>query len=174
VLGVWIGLNRYGLLEKDAFKQAIREDQIGHFFEEGRLKLAAKGHGYALKVQEMNVFFEELPPLGPEPPQDLVNDTWLAFLFAMDTYAMPHFQTPATRLAAWEKAENLLGELMEQPQLPDAPKRLKEVLGMYKEARVIYRMKRSTPAGLKALVQRLRASGAVQGPESDSSNESSS
>ena len=79
VLGVWIGLNRYGLLEKDSFKQAIREDKIGAFFEQGRLKLAAFGHGYALKVQEMNVFFDGLPPLGPEPPQDLVSDTKLAY-----------------------------------------------------------------------------------------------
>ena len=172
VFGVWIGLNRYGLLEKDAFKQAIREDKIGHFFEEGRLKLAASSHGYALKVQEMNIFFEGLPPLGPEPPQDLVNDTWVAFLAAMDTYAMPHFQTAATKLAAWDKAENLLGELMQQPELPGAPKRLKHMLGMYQDARDIYKMKRSTPAGLKALVQRLRASGAVQPSDSDEDSSS--
>ena len=171
VLGVWIGLNRYGLLEKDTFKQAIREDKIGDFFEQGRLKLAACGHGYALKVQEMNVFFDGLPPLGPEPPRDLVNDTWVAFLAAMDTYAMPHFQTAATKLAAWDKAENLLSELMQQPELPGAPKRLKQVLEMYQEARDIYKMRRVTPAGLKALVQRLRASGAVQA--SDSSDDSS-
>ena len=64
VLGVWQGLKRYGLLEKDAFKLAIREDKISEFFEKGRLKLAAVGHGYSLKVQKINVFFDGLPAMG--------------------------------------------------------------------------------------------------------------
>jgi len=166
ILGVWIGLNRYGLLEKDAFKQAIREDKIGEFFEQGRLKLATKGHGYALRVQEMNVFFDGLPPLGPEPPQDLVADTKSAFCTAIDTYTMPHFQTPETQRAAWEKAENLLGELMHQSQLPGTLQALKEALAMYQEARQIYQVRRRTPAGLKELIQRLRASGVQEDPDS--------
>ena len=85
---------------------------------------------------------------------------------------MPHFQTLETQRAAWEKAERLLAELMQQPQLPGALKVLRQALGLYQEAREIYKMRRSTPAGLKTLVQRLRASGAVQA--SDSSEGSSS
>jgi hypothetical protein len=157
VLGVWIGLHRYGLLDKEAFKQAIREDRIGIFFEEGRFKLAARGHGYAQKVREMSVFFVELPPLGAEPPRDLVSDTKQAYLTAIDTYTMPHFQTPETQLAAWVKAENLLAELMQQPQLPGTLEVLEEALEFYEEAREIYNMRRRKPAGLKALISRPRA-----------------
>ena len=172
VLGVWSGLERYGLLEKDAFKSAIRQDKVGEFFEQGRLKLAAKGHGYALKVQEMNVFFEGLPLMGPDPPQNLVLDTELAFITAIDTYTMPHFQTPQTQCDAWDKAELLLGQLMQQSELPGMLRVLKRALGLYREAREFYKMRRRTPAGLKELIQTLGASGAQE--EQDSSDEASS
>ena len=172
VIGVWIGLNRYGLLEKDSFKSAMKEDKIGEFFEQGRLKLAAKGHGYALKVQEMNVFFDGLPVLGPEPPQDLVSETESAFVTAIDTYTMPQFQTPQTQRDAWDKAERFLNQLMQQSQLPGTFKVLKSALMLYQEAREIYKMRRRTPAGLKELVRTLRASGVQQ--ELDSSDEASS
>ena len=177
VLGVWQGLNKYGLLEKHAFKLAICEDNIGAFFEQGRLKLAAKNHHYSLLVQEMNVFFDGLPPLGPEPPQDIVRDTDAAYIYAMDTYTTPHFQTPETQRAAWDKAENFLGRLMSQPQLPDAFKVFKMALVLHKEARQIYGMKRRIPAGLAELNHReeanRRTEASANSKEDSSDSESS-
>ena len=174
VLGVWIGLNNYGLLEIDAFKLATREDKIGEFFEQGRLKLAAQDHHYSLRVQEMNVFFDGLPPLGPQPPQDIVRDTDAAYIYAMDTYTMPHFQTPETQRAAWDKAENFLGRLMGQPQLPDAFKVLNMALVLHKEAREIYGMKRRIPLGLAEIVRANRRTEASANSEEDSSDSESS
>ena len=173
VLGVWQGLKRNGLLEKDAFKLAIREDEIGEFFEQGRLKMAAVGHVYSLKVQEMNVFFDGLPPMGPEPLQDILADTEAAFIYAIDTYTMPRFQTSETQRAAWDKAENLLGQLMLQPDVKGTFKVVKMALAMYKEARAIYKLRRRTPAGLAELVRRLRAAGAVDSEESSSDSDRS-
>jgi hypothetical protein len=158
ILGVWQGLNKYGLLKKDEFKLAIREDKIGEFFEQGRLKLAAQGHGYSLQVPEMNVFFDGLPQLEPEPPQDLVRDTSIAYMYAMDTYTTPHFHNLQTRLRAWENAENLIGQLILQPELTGAFAVLKRTLSLYKEARALYHMRRKIPAGLAELVRTLQAS----------------
>ena len=174
VLGVWLGLSNYGLLEKDAFKLAIREDNIGAFFEQGRLKLAAEDHHYSLLVQEMNVFFDGLPPLGPEPPLDIVSDTNAAYIYAIDTYTMPDFQTPETQRAAWDKAENFLGQLARQPELPGAFKVLKTALALYKEAREMYGMMRRIPEGLAELVRREdanRPTGAPVNSEGDSESE---
>jgi hypothetical protein len=171
VLGVWLGLQRYGLLEKDAFKLAIREDKIGEFFEQVRLKLSAVGHDYDLKLQEINVFFDGLPPMGPEPPQDLVSDIEAAYIYAIDAYTMPRFQTPETQRAAWDKAENLLGQLMLQPDAMDTFKVVKMALAMYQEARTIYKLRRKTPAGLAELVRRLRVAGAVYGEELSSDSD---
>ena len=170
VLGVWQGLNKHGLLEKDAFKLAIRQNKIGEFFERGRVKLAAAGYGYALKVQEMNVVFDAHPPLGLEPPQDIVIDTEDAYIYAIDTYAMPRFQTPATQRAAWDKAERLLGQLMSKPLLVGAVKVLKCALGLYEEAREIYNMKRKIPAGLAAIVREMKANGHAAAQDSSDSD----
>jgi len=120
----------------------------------------------------MNVFFEGLPLMGPDPPVNLVFDTELAFITAIDTYTMPHFQAPQTQCDAWDKAELLLGQLMQQSELPGMLRVLKRALAMYQEAREFYKMRRRTPAGLKELVRTLRASGAQE--EQDSSDEASS
>jgi hypothetical protein len=177
ILGVWQAMTRSGLLERDAFKQAIREDKIGEFFEQGRLKLASVDHHYALLVEKMNVFFDGLPPLGPEPQQDLVSDTDAAYVYAIDTYTAPHFQTRQTQQAAWDKAEVLLAQLMGQPEVPGAFKVLKMALSFYKEAREIYKMKRKTPGGLAELVRRMQANrraAATAASEGDSTDSDSS
>ena len=119
------------------------------------------------------MFFDGLPPLGPEP----VRDTDAAYIYAMDTYTMPHFQTPETQRAAWDKAENFLGRLMGQPQLPDAFKVLKMALVLHKEAREMYGMKRRIPAGLAELIHREEANRRTEASansEEDSSDSESS
>jgi len=55
---------------------------------------------------------------------------------------------------------------MHQSQLPGTLQALKEALAMYQEARQIYQVRRRTPAGLKELIQRLRASGVQEDPDS--------
>ena len=125
----------------------------------------------------MNVFFDGLPPLGPEPQQDLVSDTDAAYVYAIDTYTAPHFQTRQSQQAAWDKAEALLAQLMGQPEVPGAFKVLKTALSFYQEAREIYKMKRKTPGGLAELVRRMQANrraAATAASEGDSADSDSS
>ena len=148
VFGVWLGMFRYGLVDKEELKDAIRTDNIGKLFDAGLRQLAARGHKYALLVSKQTTFFDGLPPLGPEPQRDLVGDTELAFLTAIDTYTMPQFHTEASQQRTWDKAEALVMELLEQPGLPGAREGMRAALEWYEEAQEIYGLKREPPARL--------------------------
>lgn len=158
VFGTWQMMWRQGLLTKPRLLEAIRNNDIQGFFMDAAAKLAFNGGtGYPLRALRGKPAFTSLPALAADPPLDLKKELRLATDEALDTFAVPRFQTPATTKAAWERADAIAAAIVAAPTQNQANIRaLQAFLESYKEAEDLYGASRRPPSGVAALVTRCK------------------
>ena len=153
VFGVWQGMWRQGLMPRHKVLEVIRENRVKEFFDEGVLKLAARRHQYSCSVLSDHYIFSPLPKLGPDPPQDLVNEVKVATSEAYAAMAAPTFQTSKSQKEAWDRLDQSVLDLMTLPCPKEHAYVLKEALNMYIETDEYFKAGRKPPPELEAYVK---------------------